>query len=177
MRLLTIHDHPHTLDEAVNNLESLNCCSSSLVLRESVKPLQDRLDIVLSEGFLYEFDYVALSRVTRQRERDSLDRRCLSSLVARASVVINSTNILTTVSSIVGVAGIRVYISRRFRKCSMDSSKSTSTLKLEITPLTVWFTWMSQRYLHIMSHELVNGHTSSSIPRQTCIALAGGNDV
>ena len=135
MRLLTTHDHPHTLDEAVDNLENLSCCSHGLILRESVNPLQDQFDVVLSEGFLYEFDYVALSEVTRQQERDSLDRPCLSSLVARASVVSNSTNILTTISSIAGVAGIRVYISRRFRKCSVDSSKSTSASKLEMTTL------------------------------------------
>jgi hypothetical protein len=97
--------------------------------------LQNQLDVVLSEGFLYEFDYVALSEVIRQRERDSLDRPCLSSPVARASVVSDSTNILTTVSSIAGVAGICVYILRRFRKCSMDSSKSTSASKLEMTLL------------------------------------------
>jgi hypothetical protein len=28
----------------------------------------------------------------------------------------------------------------------MDSSKSTSALKLEMTPLAAWFTWTSQRY-------------------------------
>ena len=66
-RLLTTHDHPRTLDEAVDNLENLCCCSPSLVLRKTVEPLQDQFDIILSESLLYEFDYVALSRATRQR--------------------------------------------------------------------------------------------------------------
>jgi len=65
-RLLTTHDHPRTLDEAVDNLKNLSCCSPSLVLRESVEPLKDHFDVILSESFLYEFDYVVLSKVTCQ---------------------------------------------------------------------------------------------------------------
>jgi len=133
--LLTFQDHSHTLDETIDNIENLSCCDASLVLRESVKPLKDSLNVPLSEGFLYKFDYVALSKMIRQREQDSLDRPFLIFVVARANMVSNSTNILTTISSIAGVAGIRVYISRRFRKCSIDSSKSTSASKLEMTPL------------------------------------------
>ena len=144
MCLLTLHDHPHTLDKAVDDLESLGRCRPSLVFRESVNSFQDQVDGVLPEGFLYEFDYVPLSEVTRQRERDPLDCPRLSSPVARARVVSNSTNILTTISSTVGVGGIRVYMSRRFKKISIDSSKSTSALKLEMTPLAAWFTWTSR---------------------------------
>jgi hypothetical protein len=66
--LLTVHDHARILDETVDDLESLSCGSPSLVLRESVQPLQDRLDILLSEKFLYKFDCVMLSKIARQRE-------------------------------------------------------------------------------------------------------------
>jgi hypothetical protein len=65
--LLTIHDYPRTLDETVDNLENLSCCGPSLVLGESVEPLQDQFDVILSESFLYEFDYVGLSKETSQR--------------------------------------------------------------------------------------------------------------
>ena len=67
VRLLTFHDHSHTLDEAVDNIENLNCCNASLFLRESVNPLKDSLNILLSEGLPYELDYVALSKATRQQ--------------------------------------------------------------------------------------------------------------
>ena len=65
---LTFYDHPHILDETVNDLESLSCGSPSLISRESVQSLQDRLDILLSEMLLYKFDCVAVSKVTFQRE-------------------------------------------------------------------------------------------------------------
>jgi len=65
--LLTVHFHPHIPKETVNDLESLSCGSPSLVLRESVESLQDRLDVILS--ILEEFDYIALSKATRQREQ------------------------------------------------------------------------------------------------------------
>ncbi len=140
MYLLTIHDHAHILDETVNYVECLTCGSPSLVLRESVQPLQDGLDIILSEGFLHKFDCAALSKVKTSARKDPLDRPCLSSLVARASVESSSTIILRTISSIAGVGGTRIYISRRLSKCSVDSSKSTRASQLDITPLAAWFT-------------------------------------
>jgi hypothetical protein len=60
VRLLTFHDHSHILDETVDDLEHLCCGSLSLVLGESVKPLQDRLDVYLS--FLNKFDCIALNK-------------------------------------------------------------------------------------------------------------------
>jgi hypothetical protein len=68
--LLTGHDHPHILDETVDDLESLRCGSPSLVLRESVDSLQDRLDVLLS--FLEEFDCqcIALSKATRPSQQE-----------------------------------------------------------------------------------------------------------
>ena len=76
VRLLTIDDHAHILDEAVEDLECLSCGSSSFVLRESVQPLresvqplQDRLYALLLEKVLYRFDCVLLSKITLRRER------------------------------------------------------------------------------------------------------------
>ena len=74
MRLLTFHDHSHTLDETMDNIKNHRCCDASLVLRESVNPLKDSLNVLLSESLLYKFDYIAVSKVTHQREQDSLDR-------------------------------------------------------------------------------------------------------
>jgi hypothetical protein len=51
----TIHDHPHILDETIDDFESLRCGRPSLVLGESIQPLQHRFDLVLSQKFLYKF--------------------------------------------------------------------------------------------------------------------------
>ena len=64
--LLTVHDLRHILHEAVDDLENLSCGSPSLVLRETVQSLQDRLDVLLPENFLYRFDCYAISKVTRK---------------------------------------------------------------------------------------------------------------
>jgi hypothetical protein len=66
--LLTVQNHPHTLDKIVDDLESLSCGSLSLVMCESVQPLKDSLDVVLSETSLYEFDCLALSKMSNKRE-------------------------------------------------------------------------------------------------------------
>jgi len=66
--LLTVHEHPHTLDEAVDDLEGLSCGSPSLIERESVQPLQDRLNVLVPKNLLYEFDWVVISKVTHQQE-------------------------------------------------------------------------------------------------------------
>ena len=69
MHLLTIDDHTHILDEAMEDLECLSRGSSSFVLRESVQPLQDRLDALLLEKVLYRVDCLLLSKITLWRER------------------------------------------------------------------------------------------------------------
>ena len=51
MHLLTIHDFVHILDETVNQFENLRCGSTGLILRESVYPVQRRLDVLLSKQF------------------------------------------------------------------------------------------------------------------------------
>ena len=50
-------------------LKSLSCRSVCLVFRESIKPLQYRLNVLPYEMFPQELDCAALSKVTRQRER------------------------------------------------------------------------------------------------------------
>jgi len=67
--LLTIHELPHVLDESVDNSERMSCSVLGLVSRQSVKPLQDCLDVPLLEKFLYKFDCVVLSKVKSRRER------------------------------------------------------------------------------------------------------------
>jgi hypothetical protein len=53
--LLTVHEHLHVLHETIDALQSLRCCRPSLVLRESIQPLQHRFDFILSKELLYEF--------------------------------------------------------------------------------------------------------------------------
>jgi hypothetical protein len=58
--LLTVQNHAHILDETVDDLESPRCGSPSHILRESVQPLQDCLEFLLHEEFLYKFYCVAM---------------------------------------------------------------------------------------------------------------------
>jgi hypothetical protein len=69
VRLLTIHDDPHILDKTVDNLERLSSSSPSLINGESVQSMQDSLDFLLSDNFLYKFDCIALSEGTSQRKQ------------------------------------------------------------------------------------------------------------
>ena len=106
--LPTIHKSPHIPNESVNNSECMSCSRPSLVLSEAVEPLQHCLDVLLVEKLLHKLDCAALSKSKALTSTDSLDRFCLSSSVTRANVDITSTRILTTISSIAGVGGIRV---------------------------------------------------------------------
>ena len=65
--LLTIRELPHILDEAVDNSERMSCSRPDFVLRQSVKPFQYCLNVLLLEKFLYKFDCVVLSKVKRRR--------------------------------------------------------------------------------------------------------------
>ena len=67
--MLTVHDHAQIVDETVDDLDSFSRGNASLVLCESIKPLQDRLNILLTKEFLDKFYYVTLSKVLRQQER------------------------------------------------------------------------------------------------------------
>ena len=106
--LLTIYELLHVLDESVDNSEGMSCSILGLLSCQPVKPLQDCRDVLLLEKFRYEFDCVVVRKVTTSARTDSLDRRCFSSSVTRASVEINSTKILTTISSIAGTGRIPV---------------------------------------------------------------------
>jgi len=64
--LLTIHELPHILGESVDNSERMSCSSPGLVLRQSVEPLQDCLDVLLLEKIPYKFDCVVVSKVRRR---------------------------------------------------------------------------------------------------------------
>jgi len=70
--LLTIHELPHILDKSMDNSERMSCRSLCLVSRQSVKPLEDCLDVLLLEKFLHKFDCVVLSKVRRWQERTHL---------------------------------------------------------------------------------------------------------
>lgn len=65
---LTVQVLPHILDKTMDNPESLGCRCPSLVLRESIQPLQDQFDVVIPEKLRYNFDCVAMSKVSYQRE-------------------------------------------------------------------------------------------------------------
>ena len=70
---ITFNNHPHILDKAVYNVERLRCRRPRLVLGESVQPLKNRLDLILSKKLLDEIFYIALSHVTHQERRTHLD--------------------------------------------------------------------------------------------------------
>ena len=58
---LTVYDHPHILEKAVDNLERLRRRRPSLVLCEPVQSLKNRIDLILSEKLLYKFLCIPLS--------------------------------------------------------------------------------------------------------------------
>ena len=70
---LTIDELLHILDESVDNSERMTCSGLGLVSRQSVKPLEDCLDVLLLEEFIYKFDCVVLRKVKRRRERTHLN--------------------------------------------------------------------------------------------------------
>jgi hypothetical protein len=57
---LTIHHHLHVLDKTVNNRECLRCGYASLILGESIKPLEYRFDVLLSKELLDQFFCVSI---------------------------------------------------------------------------------------------------------------------
>jgi len=85
VRSLTVHKLLHTLNRTVNDPGGLSYGSPSLLLHESVRRLQDRLDVLVPEEFfLQKFSCVALSTVMFGKNGlDSLDRRCLGSSVTK----------------------------------------------------------------------------------------------
>jgi hypothetical protein len=62
MYSLTVYEHPHILEETIDDLKRLRCHRPSLVLGQSVQPLKNSIDTILSEKLLYKFLCVALSQ-------------------------------------------------------------------------------------------------------------------
>jgi hypothetical protein len=77
---LTVHYHPHILDKMVDDLKSLRCSYPSLVLSETIQPLEHRLDVLLSKKLLNKFLCVALSQVIHYLTEDGLTRFSLFNL-------------------------------------------------------------------------------------------------
>jgi hypothetical protein len=96
------------LDKTAHNLEGLSPGCPSLIKSEPVQPLQDSLDLILSEKFFDEFSCGGLSESIESTSRDSLNRPCLTCFVARASVDRISTIIFMTTLVIAAVRGIFV---------------------------------------------------------------------
>ena len=78
----TIYDHPHILYETVHDLKRLRRSRPSLVLGESVQPLKNCLDLVLSEKLLHKFLCIPLSQAI-QLSKDGLTWSSLPDLFCR----------------------------------------------------------------------------------------------
>lgn len=64
--LLTVHHHPHSLGKTVDNLNDLRCGYPGFILRESIQPLDNRVDVLPSRKLLYKIFCVTLNRVRGQ---------------------------------------------------------------------------------------------------------------
>ena len=69
---LTVYDHFHILDETVDDLKCLGRRRPSLVLGESIQPLKNRVNLILSEELLHKFLYIPLSQAMHQRKQTHL---------------------------------------------------------------------------------------------------------
>jgi len=96
------------LNEIVHTPEELRTGSNALLLSESVQPLEESLDVILSNDFHYELLCCALSYSTKLRGKDSLIRPCLTCFVARARTERTSANFSTTMTVMAVVRGIFV---------------------------------------------------------------------
>jgi len=69
MHSLTVDDHLHILEETIHDLKRLRYRRPSLVVGQSVQPLKNSLDTILSEKLPYKFLCIALSQVIRHWQR------------------------------------------------------------------------------------------------------------
>jgi hypothetical protein len=81
--LLTVHYLFHILEKDVDDLQGLCCSYPSLVLGESVYPLQNLLDVLLSKELLENFFCVVLSQVILYITEDGLTWLSLFNLFGR----------------------------------------------------------------------------------------------
>jgi hypothetical protein len=100
----------HVFDEMMHTFEGLRTGGDALLLSESVQPLDESLDVILSKRFLYEFLCCAFSYSysTTSQGKDGLIRPCLTCFVARARTEITSANFSTTMTVMAVVRGIFV---------------------------------------------------------------------
>ena len=62
MYSLTVYDRPHILEETIDDIKRLRGRHPSLIQGQSVQPLKNRIDIILSQELLYKFLCIALDR-------------------------------------------------------------------------------------------------------------------
>src|ERR1700679_2318134 len=107
--LLTVHYHLHTLDKTMDDLEDLCYGLTSLVLRQSVQPLDHGLHFLLANKFPNQFFFIHKSgKRIPSPTMGLLSFPCFISLVVDASVESSSRRILTTISFMASVGGISV---------------------------------------------------------------------
>ena len=68
MDLLTVHRCPHSLGKAVDNLNGLHCSYPSLILGESIQPLECRVDVLPSGKLSYRFLRVTSNHINVSEE-------------------------------------------------------------------------------------------------------------
>ena len=68
MNLLTVHRYPHNLGKAVDNIECLHCGYQSLILGESIQPLEHREDVLPSGKLPYKFLRVTSNQINVSKE-------------------------------------------------------------------------------------------------------------
>src|SRR6266403_2171054 len=96
------------LDKTIDNFKSLSRGRPSFIQGEPIQPMENRLNVILSPNLLHKFLCVPLSQVLYQNNINSLNRPCLTCLVARARVERSSTIIFTRICVKAGVGGILV---------------------------------------------------------------------
>src|SRR5712691_8553403 len=94
--------------EMMHVFEGLRTGGDILLLSESVQPIEESLDVVLSKHFHYEFLCCAFSYSTTSRGEDTLIRPCLTCSVARARIERTSANFSTTMTVMAVVRGMFV---------------------------------------------------------------------
>jgi hypothetical protein len=61
--LLTIHDNPHIMNKAIDDLKNLRYGDSTLIQGKSIQPFQHHLIIIPSKELLYKCPCIALSQI------------------------------------------------------------------------------------------------------------------
>ena len=84
MALLTVHYHLHILDKAMDDLEDLRYCLSSLILSQPAQPLDHRLHFLLASELPNDFFFIhTVSPVINSLTNDKLTEFSLLRLFGR----------------------------------------------------------------------------------------------